>query len=77
MISAQINCKAMENMQDEKRLTFSAEKCELCRINPKPSSIGASLTVNNARFKMVEFGRYLGDFLILVETIQHSAKNVA
>ena len=58
MISAQIICKVMENMQDKKRLTFSVEKCELLRINPKPSSAGASLTVNNAEVKMVEFARY-------------------
>ena len=52
----------MENMQDQKRLTFSAEKCELLRFNPKPYSVGASLTVNNAQVKMVEFARYLGDY---------------
>ena len=28
MISAQVSCKVMKNMQDQKRLTFSAEKCE-------------------------------------------------
>ena len=62
MISAQVSCKVMENLQDQKRLTFSSEKCELLRINPKPSSVGASLTVNNAQVKMVEFARYLGDY---------------
>ena len=62
MIPAQISCKVMENMQDQERLTFSAEKCELLRINPKPSSAGASLTVNNAQVKMLEFARYLGDY---------------
>ena len=31
-------------------------------MNPKPSSVGASLTVNNAEVKMVEFARYLGDY---------------
>ena len=62
MISGRISCKRMENMQDQKRLTFSAEKCELMRINPKPSSVGESLTVNNAEVKMVEFARYLGDY---------------
>ena len=62
MISAQVSCKVMENMQDKKRLTFSAEKCELLRINPKPYSAGASLTVNNAQVKMVESARYLGDY---------------
>ena len=60
MISAQVSCKVMENMQDQKRLTFSAGKCELLRINPKPDSVGASLTVNNAQIKMVEFAGYLG-----------------
>ena len=40
MISAQVSCKVMENMQDKKRLSFSAEKSELLRINPKPYSIG-------------------------------------
>ena len=62
MISAQVSCKVMENMQEQRRLTFSAEKCELLRINPKPYSIGASLTVNNAQVKMVEFACYLGDY---------------
>ena len=55
MISAQVSCKVMENIQDQKRLTFSAGKCELLRINPKPSSVRAGLTVNNAQVKMVEF----------------------
>ena len=49
MYSAQVSRKVMENMQDKKRLTFSAEKFELLRINPKPYSVGASLTVNNAQ----------------------------
>ena len=61
MISAQVSCKVMENMQDQKRLTFSAKKCELLRINPKSSSVGASLTVN-AQVKMVEFAHCLGDY---------------
>ena len=52
----------MENMQDKKILTFSAEKCESLRINPKPYSVGAILTVNNAQVKMVEFTCYLGDY---------------
>ena len=39
MISAQVNCKVMETMQDKKRLTFSAEKCGLMRINPKLYSV--------------------------------------
>ena len=43
------------------RLNFSAEKCELLRINPKFSGVGDSLTVNNAQVKMVEFACYLGD----------------
>ena len=46
----------------KKRLSFSAEKCELLRINPKPSSVGARLTVNNAQVKMMEFARYLGNY---------------
>ena len=62
MISAQVSCKVMENMQDKKRLTFSAEKCESLRINPKPYSVGASLTVNNAQVKIVEFACHLGDY---------------
>ena len=40
MISAQISCKVMENMQDKKRLTFSVEECELLRINSEPSALG-------------------------------------
>ena len=32
------------------------------RINPKPYSIGASLIVNNAQVKMVEFARYLHNY---------------
>ena len=62
MISAQVSYKFMENMQDQKRLTFSADKCQLLRINPKPYSVGASLTVNNAQVKKVEFACYLGDY---------------
>ena len=53
MISAQISCKVMENMQDQQRLAFS-EKCELLRIYPKPSSVGVNLTVNNAEVKPVD-----------------------
>ena len=65
----------MGNMQ-EKRLTFYAEKCELLRTNPKPSSVGASLTVNNAEVKMLEFARYLGDYFD-TGGVPHSAKNIA
>ena len=60
MILVQISSKVMENMQDQKRLTYSAEKCELLRINRRPFSFGASLTVNNAEVKMVELADYLG-----------------
>ena len=60
MISAQVSCKVMENMQGQKRQTFSAQKCKLLRINPKPYSIGASLIVNNAQVKMAEFDHVLG-----------------
>ena len=70
MISAQVSCKVMENMQDKKRLTFSAEKCELLRINPKPS-------VNNAQVKMVEFARYLGDYFNTSGDNTTLSKNVA
>ena len=65
-------------MQDQKRLTISAEKCELLRINPKPFSVGASLTVNIAEVKMVGLARYLGDYFDTSgENTTHSAKNVA
>ena len=43
-------------------MAFSAEKCELLRINLKPYSVGASLTVNNSQVKMVVSAQFLGDY---------------
>ena len=72
MISAQTSCKVMENMQDQKGLIFSAEKCELLRINPKPSGLNVK-----TRLKWWGLPAIWELILILVETIPHSAKNVA
>ena len=50
--------KLLENIQHEKRVNFSAEKCELLKIN----SVGNDdLLLNGEDIKSVRKERYLGD----------------
>ena len=58
-ISAKFSNGIVEQIQFEKRLTLSAEKCELLKINSKCN--GENLTVNNVKIKLVNVAKYLGD----------------
>ena len=58
-ISAKFTDRIVEQIQFEKRLTLSAEKCELLKINSKCS--GENLTANNGKIKLVNVAKYLGD----------------
>ena len=56
---AKVSDKIVEQIQFEKRLTLSAEKCELLKISSKCN--GENLTVNNEKIKLVNVAKYLGD----------------
>ena len=58
-ISAIFSDRIVEQIQFEKRLTLSAEKCELLKINRKCNR--EILTVNNEKMKLVNVAKYLGD----------------
>ena len=58
-ISAKFSNGIVEQIQFEKRLTLSAEKCDLLKINSKGN--GGNLTVNNEKIKLVKVAKYLGD----------------
>ena len=51
-ISAKFSNRIVEQIQFEKRLKLSAEKCELLKINSKCN--GENLTVNNGKIKLVK-----------------------
>ena len=53
--------KIIENVQDQKRLTFSAEKCEMLKINPTKTDSQASIATYGETVKSVRFARYLSD----------------
>ena len=57
-IFAKFSTRIVEQMQFEKRLTLSAEKCELLKINSKCN--GENLTV---KIKLVNVAKYLGNSL--------------
>ena len=52
------NNSVLEAIQHEKRISFSAEKCELLKINCNNSD---GFKVNGIGIKVVEFAWYLGD----------------
>ena len=56
--SAQASNAVLQAIQHEKRLTFSAEKCELLKINSKDDTC---LKVNGRSMKQVDVACYLGD----------------
>ena len=58
-ISPKFSNRIVEQIQFEKHLTLSAEKCELLKINSKGN--GENLTVNNENIKLVKVAKYLGD----------------
>ena len=58
-LSAQMNNKIIEQIQHEKRLMFSEEKCELLKVNRKVDD--ATIQVNGTSVKTVRVVRYLGD----------------
>ena len=51
-ISAKFSNRIVEQIQFEKRLTLSAEKCEFLKINSKCN--GENLTINNEKIKLVK-----------------------
>ena len=51
-ISAKFSNRIVEQIQFEKRLTLSAEKCEFLNINSKCN--GENLTINNEKIKLVK-----------------------
>ena len=55
-ISGKFSNRIVEQIQFEKRLTLSAEKCELLKINSKCN--GENLTVNNDKIKLVNVAKY-------------------
>ena len=58
-ISVKFSNRTVEQIQFEKRLTLSAEKCELWKINNKCNC--ENLTVNNEKLKLVNVAKYLDD----------------
>ena len=56
--TAVLSNKLLENIQHEKRVNFSAEKCELLKIN---SNGNDGLLLNGEDIKSVRKVRYLGD----------------
>ena len=56
--SAPASNAVLQAIQHEKRLTFSAEKCELLKINSKDDTY---LKVNGRSMKQVDVACYLGD----------------
>ena len=56
--SALASNTVLQAIQHEKRLTFSAEKCELLKINSKDDTC---LKVNGRSIKQVDVARCLGD----------------
>ena len=50
----------LEDMQHQKCVTFSSEKCELLLINRKECD---SLSLNSYKIRSVQGARYLGDLL--------------
>ena len=59
--AALLSNKIIQNVQDQKRLTFSAEKCEMLKINPTKTDSQASISINGETVKSVSCARYLGD----------------
>ena len=53
--------RIVEQIKFEKRLTLSAEKCELLKINFYSKCNGENLIVNNEKIKLVNVAKYLGD----------------
>ena len=55
--SALTSNRIIEQIQHEKRISFSSEKCELLKMNSKYKQ--GNITVNGENIKPVEFARYL------------------
>ena len=58
-LSAKFSNKIVEQIQYEKRLTLSSEKCELLKVNSRCKH--GTITVNGENIKSVGVARYLGD----------------
>ena len=59
--AALLSNKIIQNVQDQKRLTFAAEKFEMLKINPTKTDSQASISINGETVKSVSCARYLGD----------------
>ena len=59
--AALLSNNIIQNVQDQKRLTFSSEKCEMLKINPTKTDSQASISINGVTVKSVSCARYLGD----------------
>ena len=60
-MSAHVSNSVIEQIQLEKRLKFSAEKCELLAIGSDDA--GYTLDINSRTIKHVFTAKYLGDIL--------------
>ena len=58
--TATLSNKVLEDIQHQKRVTCSAEKCELLLVNRKECD---SLSLNSDKINSVQRARYLGDLL--------------
>ena len=59
--AALLSNKIIQNVQDQKRLTFSAEKFEMLKVNPTKTDSQESISINGETVKSVSCGRYIGD----------------
>ena len=70
--TAVLSNKLLENIKHEKRVNFSAEKCELLKINYSIGNDG--LLLNGEDIKSVRKVRYLGDVFSDKEITQNCAR---
>ena len=59
-LSALLSNKIIQNVQDQRRLTFSAEKCEMLKISPTKTDSQASIATSGETVKSVCFACCLG-----------------
>ena len=71
-VSAKFSNRIVEQIQFEKRLTLSVEKCELLKTNSKCN--GENLTVNNEKIKLVNVANIYMTILIQRLGMQTYAK---
>ena len=67
-IFVKFNDRIVKQIQFEKRVTVSVQKCELLKINSKCNT--KNMTANNEKTKLVNVTKYLGDTLTSKVTMQ-------